>query len=404
MKRNPDSMSWIRDKLFLGMTFPEYIRSNFTISNAIAAVILIVAVPVMAYRFLFGLGPSTNLSDMNPWGIWIGIDVLCGIALAAGGLVIGTAYHLFGMKQYHHFLKPAILTSLLGYLFSVFGLLFDLGRYYRLPYPMVVSFGFSSIMFLIAWHFALYIMILLTEWSPSLFEWLNMKKLRDFFHKLAIWATVFGVVIAGGHQSALGALFLIAPGKLHPLWYSELLPLYFLLSAIIAGLTMVIFESTLTHKAFKRQLEHFNSAEFDRLTFGLAKAASAALFTYFSLKLFGLAHSNHWTYLVTPYGYWFLFEMLVFVLCPAFVLAYGVRYKNITIARWSAFIAVIGVVLNRINTSVIAFNWNAAERYSPHWMEVTITVGIITMEVLAFRWIVNRMAILYDHPDYESLH
>jgi Ni/Fe-hydrogenase subunit HybB-like protein len=96
--------------------------------------------------------------------------------------------------------------------------------------------------------------------------------------------------------------------------------------------------------------------------------------------------------------------MLVFVLCPAFVLAYGVRYKNITITRWAAFIAVIGVVLNRINTSVIAFNWNAAERYSPHWMEVTITVGIITMEVLAFRWIVNRMAILYDHPEYESSH
>jgi Ni/Fe-hydrogenase subunit HybB-like protein len=404
MNRKPDSTSWIRDKILLGMTFPEYMKANLTLPNAVAAVILAVAIPVMVYRFLYGLGPSTNLSDTNPWGIWIGIDVLCGIALAAGGLVIGTAYHLFGMKDYHHFVKPAILTSLLGYLFSVFGLLFDLGRYYRLPYPMVVSFGFSSIMFLIAWHFALYIMILLTEWSPSLFEWLNLKKLRDFFHKLAIWATVFGVVIAGGHQSALGALFLIAPGKLHPLWYSELLPLYFLLSAIIAGLTMVIFESTLTHKAFKRQLEHFNSAEFDRLTLGLAKAASAALFTYFFLKFFDLAHSNNWTYLVTSYGYWFLFEMLVFVLCPAFVLAYGVRYKNITITRWSAFIAVIGVVLNRINTSVIAFNWNAAERYSPHWMEVTITVGIITVGVLAFRWIVNRMAILYDHPDYESTH
>jgi len=402
MKRNPEAASWVREKLFLGMTFQEYIKSNLTVSNAIAAVILIVAIPVMIYRFLYGLGPSTNLSDTNPWGIWIGIDVLCGIALAAGGLVIGTAYHLFGMKQYHHFVKPAILTSLLGYLFSVFGLLFDLGRYYRLPYPMVVSFGFSSIMFLIAWHFALYIMVLLTEWSPSLFEWLNLKRLRDFFHKMAVWATVFGVVIAGGHQSALGALFLVAPGKLHPLWYSELLPLYFLMSAIIAGLTMVIFESTLTHKAFRRQLEHFNSAEFERLTFGLAKAASAALFTYFSLKLFGLAHANNWAYLDTPYGYWFLFEMSVFVLCPAFVLAYGVRYKNIQIARWSAFIAVIGVVLNRINTSVIAFNWNAAERYFPHWMEVTITVGIITMEVLAFRWIVNRMAILYDHPDHES--
>jgi len=386
------------------MTFPEYIKSNFTISNAIAALILIVSIPVMIYRFIYGLGPSTNLSDANPWGIWIGIDVLCGIALAAGGLVIGTAYHLFGMQQYRHFVKPAILTSLLGYLFSVFGLLFDLGRYYRIPYPMVVSFGFSSIMFLIAWHFALYIMILFTEWSPSLFEWLNLKKFRDFFHRLAIWATVFGVVIAGGHQSALGALFLVAPGKLHPLWYSELLPLYFLISAIIAGLAMVIFESSLTHQAFKRQFEHLNPAEFDRLTLGLAKAASAGLFTYFFLKLFGLAHSNNWKYLFTPYGYWFLFEILGLVFLPAFLFAYSVRYKKISMARWTAFIVVIGIVLNRINTSVIAFNWNAPERYYPHWMEVVITVGIITMEVIAFRWIVNRMAILYDHPDYDSSH
>lgn len=402
MKRNPDSTSRVREKIFLGMTFPEYVKSNLTVANAIAAVILAVSVPVMIYRFLYGLGPSTNLSDANPWGIWIGIDVLCGIALAAGGLVIGTAYHLFGMQQYRHFVKPAILTSLLGYLFSVFGLLFDLGRYYRLPYPMVVSFGFSSIMFLIAWHFALYIMILFTEWSPSLFEWLNLKKFRDFFHRLAIWATVFGVVIAGGHQSALGALFLVAPGKLHPLWYSELLPLYFLLSAIIAGLAMVIFESSLTRKAFKIQFEHLNPSEFDGLTLGLAKAASAALFTYFFLKLFGLAHSNNWKYLFTPYGYWFLFEILGLVFLPAFLFAYSVRYKKAAMARWTAFIVVIGILLNRINTSVIAFNWNAPERYYPHWMEVVITVGIITMEVLAFRWIVNRMAILYDHQDFDA--
>ena len=404
MKRKPDAASWVQNRLLLGMSFPQYIKSNFTVPNAIAAIILIIAIPVMIYRFLFGLGPSTNLTDTNPWGIWIGVDVLCGIALAAGGLVIGTAYHLFGMKQFHHFVRPAILTSLLGYLFAVFGLLFDLGRYYRLPYPMVVSFGFSSIMFLIAWHFALYIMVLFIEWSPALFEWFNQKKLREWFSKLAIWATVFGVIIAGGHQSALGALFLVAPGKLHPLWYSELLPLYFLLTAVVAGLTMVIFESTLTHRAFKRQLQGFNTAEFNRLTLGLGKASSAALFTYFFLKFFGIAHSHTWKYLTTPYGYWFLIEMLGFVLLPAFLFAYSVRYKKVRMARWTAFLAVTGVVLNRINTSIIAFNWNAAERYYPHWMEVTITVGIITMEVLAFRWIVNRMAILYDHPEYESLH
>lgn len=401
MGRKPDS-SWLRDRLFLGMSFQEYLKANLTPGNAIAAIILIVAIPVMIYRFVYGLGPSTNLTDTNPWGIWIGIDVLCGIALAAGGLVIGTMYYLFGMKQYHYFVRPAILTSLLGYLFAVIALLFDLGRYYRLPYPMVVSFGLTSVMFLVAWHFALYIIALFVEWSPALFEWLNLKKARDWFSKLAIWATVFGVIIAGGHQSALGALFLIAPSKLHPLWYSELLPIYFLISAIIAGLSMVIFESTLTHRVFKKQTEHFDQAEFERLTINLGKGVSAALFTYFFLKIFGLAHDDNWELLNSFYGYWFSVEILGFVLLPAFLFAYGARYRNVKITRWTALLTVLGIVMNRINTSVIAFNWNAAERYYPLWTEVVITIGVITMGVLTFRWIVNRMAILYDHPEYKT--
>ena len=403
MKRKHDNfLDNLYDKLFLGMTFRDYLKSNLTLFNGIAALILVIAIPVMLYRLIYGLGPSTNLSDTNPWGIWIGVDVLCGIAVAAGGLVISTMYYIFGMTEYQRFVRPAILTSLLGYLFGVFALIFDLGLYYRLPYPLVVSYGLTSIMFLVAWHFTLYIFALFIEWSPSLFEWLNMRKLRQRFNQLAVWATVFGVIIAGGHQSALGALFLVAPGKLHPLWYSELLPVYFLISAIIAGLSMVIVESSLTHRIFKKQVEHFDQDKFDRLTIGLGKGASAALFTYFILKVFGLSHSDNWEFLFTPYGYWFLFEVAAFILLPAFLFAYGVRYRNVTVTRRTALLSVTGVVLNRINTSLIAFNWNAAQRYYPMWTEIVITVGIITMGVLVFRWIVNRMAILYDHPDYES--
>jgi Ni/Fe-hydrogenase subunit HybB-like protein len=165
---------------------------------------------------------------------------------------------------------------------------------------------------------------------------------------------------------------------------------------------MVIVESTLTHRIFKKQMGQFDSQKFDKLTIMLGKGASAALFTYFILKVFGLAHSDDWRYLLTPYGYWFLFEILAFVLFPSFLFAYGVRYRNVRVTRWTAVLAVAGVVLNRINISIIAFNWNTAERYYPKWTEVVITIGIITMGVLAFRWIVNRMAILYDHPEYPS--
>jgi Ni/Fe-hydrogenase subunit HybB-like protein len=398
--------SWFREKILLGMSTRDYIISNATPANFIAMVILAYAIPVMIYRLFFGLGPATNLSDNYPWGLWIGFDILVGIALAAPGLTLGTAVHLFGMKQYHHFVRPAILSSLVGYIFAVFALLFDLGRYYRMPYLIGYSWGFSSILFLIGWHFFLYINICLIEWSPALFEWLNLRKYREFFSKLAIWATIFGVIIAGGHQSALGGLYLVAPGKLHPLWYSMLLPVFFLLSAVFAGISMVIVESTITHKIFKKQLKDFNEAEYNRLVIGLGKATASALFVYFILKIFDLAHSDNWAYLNTPYGYWYLVEILGFVLLPALFFAHAARKGKAKLVQFMGFVTVLGVILNRLNVSIIAYNWYlpVSQKYYPKWMEVALTVGVVTMLILAYRFVVNRMAIMHEHPDYESSH
>jgi Ni/Fe-hydrogenase subunit HybB-like protein len=398
--------SWFREKILLGMSTRDYIISNATPANFIAMAILAYAIPVMIYRLFFGLGPATNLSDNYPWGLWIGFDILVGIALAAPGLTLGTAVHLFGMKKYHHFVRPAILSSLVGYIFAVFALLFDLGRYYRMPYLIGYSWGFSSILFLIGWHFFLYINICLIEWSPALFEWLNLRKYREFFSKLAIWATIFGVIIAGGHQSALGGLYLVAPAKLHPLWYSALLPVFFLLSAIFAGISMVIVESTITHKVFKRQLKDFNEAEYNRLVIGLGKATASALFIYFILKIFDLAHSDNWAYLSTPYGYWYLVEILGFVLLPAMLFTHAARKGKAKLVQFLGFVTALGVILNRLNVSIIAYNWYlpSSEKYYPKWMEIALTIGVVTMLILAYRFIVNRMAIMYDHPDYESTH
>ncbi len=398
--------TWFREKILLGMTPRDYIISNFNFSNLIAALFITTAVGVMIYRLIFGLGPSTNLSDTYPWGLWIGFDILVGIALAAPGLALGTAVHLFGMKEYHHFVRPAILSSLLGYIFAVFALMFDLGRYYRIPYLIGYSWGFSSILFLIGWHFFLYINICLIEWAPALFEWLNLRKVREFFTRLAIWATIFGVIIAGGHQSALGGLYLVVPGKLHPLWYSALLPVFFLLSAIFAGISMVIFESTITHKVFKRQLKNFDQAEFDRHTIGLGKAAASALFIYFILKIFDIAHSDNWAYLNTPFGYWYLVETLGFVLFPALLFTHAARKQKPSLVRFTGFLTVLGVILNRLNVSIVAYNWYlpSSEKYYPLWSEIALSAGVIAMLVVAYRFIVNRMAIMHEHPDYESVH
>ena len=398
--------SWVRENLWLGKSFRDYFKSNLTTFNFVAAIILIVGLPVMVFRIVKGLGPSTNLSDTNPWGIWIGFDMMTGVALAAGGFVIGTAVHLFGMKEYRPLVRPAILTGFLGYLFAVIGLMFDLGRYYRLPYPMFVSLGVNSILFLVAWHVALYLTAQFVEWSPAIWEWLNMKMFRKFFLALTIGATVFGVILSTLHQSALGSLFLLMPSKLHPLWYSSLIPVYFFVSAIAAGITMTVVESMLSHRVFKEQVPKMamDHAQFDRLTIGLGKAAAVVLFTYFCLKLVGVAHENNWHLINTNYGYWWLVEVVGFVLIPAFLFLVGVRNENVKLIRFTSVVTVIGVALNRVNQSIICFNWNADERYYPHWMEIMITITIITIGLITFRWIINRMPILYDHPDYEMEH
>ncbi len=396
--------TWVQENLFLGMTFKDYLKSHITPFNIIAAIILIVGLPVMAYRIIYGLGPSTNLTDTNPWGIWIGFDMMTGVALAAGGFVMGAVVHLFGMKEYRPLVRPAILTGFLGYLFAVVGLMFDLGRYYRLPYPMFVSLGVNSILFLVAWHVALYLSCQFVEWCPAIFEWLNMKKLRQFFIKLTIGATIFGVILSTLHQSALGSLFLLMPSKLHPLWYSSLIPVFFFVSAIIAGVTMTIVESMLSHRVFKEQVPKMamDHAQFNRLTMGLGKAAAVLLITYFVLKLVGVAHDDNWYLINTKYGYWWLVEVVGFVLIPAILFTIGVKINSVKLVRFTAVMTVLGVALNRINQSIICFNWNTEEQYYPHWMEIVITITIITIGLLVFRWIINRMPILYDHPEFEA--
>ncbi len=398
--------SWVRQNLFLGMSFGDYVKSHITPFNIIALIICIVGIPVMVYRIIYGLGASTNLTDTNPWGIWIGFDMMTGVALAAGGFVMGTAVHLFGMKEYRPLVRPAILTGFLGYMFAVIGLMFDLGRYYRLPYPMFVQLGVSSILFLVAWHVALYLSAQFVEWCPAIFEWLNMKKFRKWFIRLTIGATVFGVILSTLHQSALGSLFLLMPSKLHPLWYSSLIPVFFFVSAIAAGITMTIVESMLSHRVFKEQVPKMamDHHQFDRLTMGLGKAAALVLITYFCLKVVGVAHDANWHLLGTKYGTWWLVEVIGFVLIPAFLFALGVRNGSVKLIRFTAIVTVLGIALNRVNQSIICFNWNAAEQYYPHWMEVVITITIITIGLLTFRWIVNRMPILYDHPDYDIDH
>ena len=393
-----------REKILIGMPVRDYLQSLVTPFNAIAGLILAVGVPVIIYRFIYGLGATTNLTQVNPWGLWIGLDVLSGVALAAGGFTIASVVYIFGMKQYQPIVRPAILTGFLGYLFVVIGLLVDLGRPWKLPVPIFYSWGTTSVMFEVAWCVCMYTVVLALEFLPPLFEWLGFRIARAWAVRMTIAAAVFGVILSTLHQSSLGALFLLVPSKIHPLWYSPFIPVFFFVSAVIAGLSMVIVESSLSHRIFRSQIDPDAHVDLDRLTLGLAKGASVVLFAYFFLRLQGLADSGAWNLLATPYGQWYLFEVIGFVLAPCLLYAHGVRTRNVRLVRGVAAWTVLGVVVNRLNISIVAMNWNAAERYAPHWMEVVTSVTIITMGVLTFRWIVSRMPVLRQHPAFTAGH
>ncbi|MGB9615733.1 MAG: NrfD/PsrC family molybdoenzyme membrane anchor subunit [Desulfomonilaceae bacterium] len=405
MEANSVSMkpSWVEEELLLGMNWRDYFKSNLTPFNGVMAIILAIGLPVMAYRIVFGLGPSTNLSDYNPWGLWIGFDMLAGIAVASGGFCIATAVHILGIKEYESMVRPALVAGTLGYFFAVVGLIFDLGRYYRIYVPFFVSPGPNSILFLVALSVALYLHCQFFEWCPAIFEWLKLKRLRRWWIRGTLGLTVAGVLLTTGHQSALGSLFLLMPSKVHPLWYSDYISILFFVSAIYGGITMVIIESMVSHRVFSDQIKDHNPEHFDSLTLGLGKAAAVVIFAYLGLKLLDIAHGYKWGFLLTPYGYWYLVEVIGFVAVPTLILIYAVQNKRPVMVRGGAIVASAGVLLNRVNLSIVAFNWHLPwdERYVPSWMEVVITITIISIGLLTFRFIVNRMPILHDHPDFE---
>jgi Ni/Fe-hydrogenase subunit HybB-like protein len=377
----------------------------FTPFNLIAGAILVGGAIILTIRFTTGLATTTNLSDTNPWGLWIGFDVMAGVALAAGGFVISSTVFLFGMREYQSVVRPALLTGFLGYSLVVIGLLADLGRPWRLPYPFIKQAGPTSPLFEVSLCVALYLTVLFIETTPAIFEWLGLKWWRRLVGQLTIILTIFGLMLSTMHQSTLGAMFMVTPTKLHPLWYSSHLPVQFFISAIAAGIGMIIIEGWISHRAFHHQVQ-ISDDQFREINFGLAKGGAVVLATYLAIKLVALSIENEWRLLATGWGAWYLVELIGCVAVPCILFAVAHRERRLGLARAAAAITVTGVVLNRFNVSFIAFNWQVPHelRYAPAWTEVWVTVSLITLGVVVFRWFASRMPIMYDHPDYPALH
>lgn len=399
------SGAWIliQQKILLGMSPLAYARSLATPFNLFAALILLAGLPFIVVRFAQGLSAITSGSDVQPFGLLLGIGLFCGVPLAATGYVILSLVYIFGLRQFRPVVSTSIVLGLVGYTGAVIFLLIDLGRPWRLPYPMLVSWGTTSVLLLVAWDFALYLSTQLAEFGPSTLDWLGLKNLHKWAMRFTVALTIFGVTLSTLHQSSLGAIFLLMPEKVHPLWYTSYLPWLFFVSSIAAGLSMVIVVSALNKRFFRHRADAGYMASIDGIILGLGKGAAFVLFVYFGMKLIGIALEDGWGYLNTSYGYWYLTEILGFVLLPMLFFAYSARIKNVRLVILAAFLTAVGVVLNRLNVSLITFNWQLAERELFHWKELLVGVTIITAEVLLYRWILNRLPILRTEAEHQEL-
>jgi len=397
--------SWFMNKLRMGMSWQDYGRSLVTPFNIVAALVLMVGLPVIVSRFMYGLGTVTHASNDYPWGLFLGWGLFGGVPLSATGFVMATAYYIFGFRRYAPMVRIGILTGFLGYLFAVLYLLIDLGRPWRIYFPMTISFGTASVLFLVAWHVALYLTVQLLEFSPAIFEWLNSERTRGWAKKITIGMTIAGIMLSTLHQSALGAMFLLMPGRVHPLWWSPYLPQLFLASSVYVAMAMVIVVSTLAARFLRERCDEVFLGRLDELTIGLAKACSIAMYVYLVMKIISVVHDAEWALLATPYGYWFLVEVLGFVLLPALVLTAGFKASRVGVVRFGAVLAVIGVLVNRLNVSTVALNYNLPDHLHhiiPPRGELIIVATLTVLHILIFRWIVNRMAVTRADPGFKE--
>ncbi|MBI2458632.1 MAG: Ni/Fe-hydrogenase cytochrome b subunit [candidate division NC10 bacterium] len=351
---------------------------------------------VAILRYSRGLGATTNLSDQFPWGLWIGFDVLTGVGLAAGGFTITAVVHLFNLKRFTPIVRPTVLTAFLGYVFVILALLFDLGQPHRI-WHAIVMWNPRSVMFEVAWCVMLYTTVLALEFSPIVFERLNLERPRRIVRAISVPLVIVGVILSTLHQSSLGSLYLIVPMKLHPLWYSPLLPVFFFVSAMAAGLAMVIVESSLCQRAFNHHLE------MDLLE-PLGRAMVVVLSVYGILRVQDLARRGALLGLRRPgyEGSMFLLEMGLGVLLPIILLAIPrVRARQPGLVT-GAFLAILGFVMHRLNVSVTGMERAAGVAYFPSWMEIALSLALVAAGFAVFGLAVRYLPIFPEAPHRAS--
>jgi len=357
-----------------------------TFWKIISVVIILVGLYSLISRFVFGLGRTTNLSDMVPWGLWIGFDFI-GVGLAAAGFTIAATAHIFNANKYHSIVRPAILTAYIGYIIVILLLVIDLGKPENFWHPLVM-WNLHSVMFEITWCVICYSTILTLEFAPVILEKFNLKAPIKLLKKISIPVVICGVLFSTLHQSSFGSLYLIAPAKVYPIWYSSFLPVHFFISCIAAGLSMIIFEAYLCTRALKQGLQVW-------VLSGLGKVILAVLSIELVFRFSDLIMSGKFflLFLHAEETYLFWLEIILGSLIPIAILSVPNYLQDRKWLYFASVFTISGFVLNRLNVSITSLVRTSGVNYLPTFYEISVTLLLVVLGMWAFRLVTEHFAV-----------
>jgi Ni/Fe-hydrogenase subunit HybB-like protein len=374
----------------------KYRLPKITFWRAVVAVIFAAGLYAAYARFFLGFHQSTNLADAQPWGLWVGLGTLCGVGISAGGFAIAAAVYLLGFERYRQVVRAAVLLSFLGYLSVIVGMMYELGLPWRIWHPLVM-WNRRSVLFEVSWCVMLYTTVLALEFSPSLVEripWVRLRKLYlKWHHHILIGLVMVGAILSSLHQSFLGGLYLLAKGKLDPLWYSQYLPTLFYLSAVPAGLAATIMAVFLCNRSLNARVDYDVLAE-------MSQIIAPLLYVYAVLRgvdLFTHGGASYlWLWREETLLFWL--EIGLFVIAPVFLLSQPKVRHSPQALYFTCALVVMGFMANRLNVSITAFQASSGLYYVPKWTEFALTLATITAAVVAFYYAVLYLEILPKNP------
>ncbi len=393
----------------LNLTIQPRFRLNFSPLVWILLTLMGIAFVVAMIRYAYGIGPVSDLSNSYPWGFWISFDLFTGVAISSGGFLMAGLVYIFRVKEFEPLLRPSVLTAFLGYIMVAVALLVDLGHPDRIWY-MMIHWNHTSVLLEIGICVMSYLTVLAIEFAPVVLErFPKLHKIAHFIHKFIMPFVILGVALSTLHQSSLGSLLLIQPAKLHPLWWTPILPIMFFTSAISIGLAMIILESSLSSRYFKRGLE-------THLLEKLARALPVMLVIYGLLKFGELAYSGELGYLFTSGGMSLLFwaEILISIIVPTIWFSIKKNRQSANGLLAGAIIVLLGMILNRFNVSWFAVKHPDPLFYMPTFMsnvkyfptlpEVAVSIGIFSAGILAFGLAAKYLPVFEAERETEETH